>query len=157
MSKRIQTYDDLQEEKKRLENLLASKKLEIREDWQGVKHHLKPVTNVFGFIGKLTHRDRSNPLLNFGIDMAGNVLLKKFILARADWVTRLLLPIFVKNYSSNVLGEKGKGFFGKLRRAFQKEKQYHYAHGQAPDVPPTGPIDPTRTATSPEETPVTPV
>jgi hypothetical protein len=143
MSKRIQTYDDLIEEKKRLETLLESKKLEISEDWKGVKQNLTPVTNVFGFIGKFTRRHPSNPLVNFGLDMAGDVFLKRFILRRADWVTRLLLPVFIKNYSSNVLGEaKGNNLFTKVRKIFTKPRQHHYDQGQAPIVPSTGPINP---------------
>ncbi|HSB92306.1 MAG TPA: hypothetical protein VLC28_04275 [Flavitalea sp.] len=143
MSKRIQTYEDLIEEKNRLETLLASKKLEVAEDWKGVKQNLTPVTNVLSFLGKFTHRNPQNPLVNFGINMAGDVFLKKFILRRADWITRLLLPVFIKNYSSNVLGEtKGNNLFAKVRKIFRKEHNYHYDQGQAPVVPSTGPINP---------------
>src|SRR6476469_4528702 len=105
MSKRIQTYEDLIEEKQRLETLLATKKLEISEDWVGVKQNLTPVTNIFSFLGKFTKRNKSNPLLSMGLDVAGDVFLKRMILRRADWITRLLLPMFIKNYSSNVLGD----------------------------------------------------
>jgi hypothetical protein len=150
MSKRIETYEDLIEEKKRLEILLESKKLEITEDWKGVKQNLTPVTNIFSFLGKFTHRHRSNPLVNFGIDMAGDVVLKKFILRRADWVTRLLLPVFIKNYSSNVLGDtKGNNLFSKIRKIFKKDHQYHFDQGQAPVVPSTGPINPAASTTVP--------
>jgi hypothetical protein len=150
MSKRIETYEDLIEEKKRLETLLESKKLEISEDWKGVKQNLTPVTNIFSFLGKFTHRHRSNPLVNFGIDMAGDVVLKKFILRRADWVTRLLLPVFIKNYSSNVLGDtKGNNLFSKIRKIFKKDHQYHFDQGQAPVVASTGPINPAAATTVP--------
>jgi hypothetical protein len=146
MSKRIETYEDLVEEKKRLETLLASKKLEVAEDWKGVKDNLTPVTNVFSFLGKFTHRNPQNPLVNFGIDMAGDVFLKRFILRKADWITRLLLPMFIKNYSSNVLGDnKGNNLFAKVRKIFKKDSQYHYDQGQAPVVPSTGPINPAAT------------
>jgi len=151
MSKRIETYEDLIEEKKRLETLLESKKLEVSEDWNGVKHNLRPVTNALSFIGKFTHRNPSNPLVNFGINMAGDVFLKKFILRRADWVTRLLLPVFIKNYSSNVLGEtKGNNLFAKVRKIFKKDNQYHYDQGQAPVVPSTGPINPSASSKTPD-------
>lgn len=144
MSKRIQTYADLIEEKERLENLLNSKKLEIKEDWTGVKQQLTPVTNLFSFFGKMTRRNKANPLLNFGIDMAGDVFIKKFLLRRADWVTRLLLPMFIKNYSSNVLGEpRGGGLFKKIRHILSKKRGTpDTAYNTAPVVPSTGPINP---------------
>lgn len=149
MSKRIQTYEDLIDEKERLETLLASKKLEVAEDWKGVKQNLTPVTNVFSFLGKFTHRNPQNPLVNFGLDMAGDVFLKRFILRRADWITRLVLPIFIKNYSSNVLGDtKGNNLFAKVRKIFRKESHHHYDQGQAPVVPSTGPINPAAASTT---------
>ena len=123
MSKKIQSYSDLLEEKNRLEILKATQKAEINHSWTGVKQSLTPVTNVFSFLGKITHRKHLNPLFDFGIDMAGDVLLRKVLLSKADWVTRLILPIFMKNYSSNVLGKvSGNTLFGKLRNLLSKKK-----------------------------------
>jgi len=150
MSKRIQTYEDLQEEKLRLEALLESRKADIAENWSEIKRNLSPVTKVFSFITKLTHRNSSNPLLNFGIDMAGDIFLKKFFLRKADFITRLLLPVFIKNYSSNVLGDKkGNNLFSKLKNIFKKDPQYHYDQGQAPNVASTGPINPAAATAGP--------
>ncbi len=122
-TKKIQTYDDLLEEKKRLEILLASKKGDIKQDWQGVKQSLTPVTNVVGFLGKVTHRKRISPALDMGIDLVGDMLFRKVLLSKADWVTKLLLPLFIKNYSSNVLGGvSGSTFFGKIRTILKERK-----------------------------------
>lgn len=124
MSKKIESYNDLLEEKQRLEVLLASQKVEIKHQWEGVKHSLTPVTNVFSFFGKMTSRKHLNPIIDFGIDMAGDVLLRKILLSKADWVTRLILPIFIKNYSSNVLGGVGgRNFFGKLRTILTRKRR----------------------------------
>lgn len=123
MSKNIESYNDLLEEKQRLEVLLASHKVEIKQNWEGVKHSLTPVTNVFSFFGKMTSRKHLNPVFDYGIDLAGDVLLRKLLLSKADWVTRLVLPIFIKNYSSNVLGGvSGRTFFGKLRTILTRKK-----------------------------------
>lgn len=122
-NKKIQTYDDLLEEKKRLEILLASKKGDIKHDWQGFKESLTPLTNVVGFLGKVTHRKRISPALDMGIDLVGDILFRKILLSRADWVTKLLLPLFIKNYSSNVLGGvSGSTFFGKIRTILKERK-----------------------------------
>ncbi len=123
MNKKIETYNDLLEEKKRLEILQVTQKADIKHSWEGVKESLTPVTNVFSFLGKVTHRKHLSPILDFGIDMAGDVVLRKILLSKADWVTRLLLPMFIKNYSSNVLGGvKGSTFFGKIRNIFSRRR-----------------------------------
>jgi hypothetical protein len=121
MNKKIQTYSDLLEEKERLETLLTVQKQHVKNNWAEMKEEMKPVQNTFNFLGKLTKRDRSNPLLNFGIDVAGDVLLRRIVLARADWVTKLLLPVFVKNLSSNVFNKPGS-FIQKIKSLWKKEK-----------------------------------
>lgn len=115
MNKKIQTYDDLLEEKKRLEELLVVQKQAISSNWVEMKDGLKPVNSIFAFFGKLTHRDKSNPLVNMGIDIGGDILLKRILLARAGWFTRLAVPYLLKNYSSNVLGNKGKSFVHRIK------------------------------------------
>ena len=120
---KIHTYDDLLAEKQRLETLLTIQKQQIRSNFDEVKAELEPVRHVLGFIGKITKRDKSNPLLNVGIDMAGDMLLRKFLFAKADWISRLVIPFFIKNYSSNVLSVgKGTSVFQKIRNLFRKDK-----------------------------------
>jgi hypothetical protein len=115
MNKKIQTYDDLVEEKKRLEALLIVQKENISSNWLEMKEEFKPINNIISFFGKLTSRDKSNPLVNMGVDIAGDLVLRKFILARAGWLTRIVVPYLLKNYSSNVFADKGKSFIQKLK------------------------------------------
>jgi len=114
-SKKIQTYEDLIEEKKRLEQLLAVQKEAISGNWEEMKQEFEPVRNVFSFMGKLTTRDKSNPLVNMGIDVAGDLLLRKLLLAKTGWATRLVVPYLLKNYSSNVFADKGKSFLNRVK------------------------------------------
>lgn len=109
----IQTYDDLLEEKKRLEALLAINKEQVSTNWVEMKKEFEPVNNILSFLSKMTTRDKSNPLVNMGIDVAGDLLLRKILLARAGWATRLVVPYLLKNYSSNVLA--GKSFFQRVK------------------------------------------
>jgi hypothetical protein len=111
----ILSYDDLLEEKKRLENLLTVNKEQISTDWIEMKKEFEPVNNAFSFFGKLAKRDKSNPLLNIGLDVAGDLVLKRLILARFGWATRIVVPFLLKNYSSNVLADKGKSFLHKVK------------------------------------------
>lgn len=111
----IQNYDDLLEERKRLEQLLIIQKEQISANWIEIKKEFEPVNNVVSFFGKLTTRDKTNPLVNMGIDVAGDLLLRKILLAKFGWATRLVVPFLLKNYSSNVLADKGKSFIHKIK------------------------------------------
>lgn len=126
MNRTIKTYNDMCEERERLKNLLVLHKQRVIDDWQGVKEELTPVKHVFGAIGKMAKGDKSNPFVNIGLKLAGDLFLKHFVLAKAGWVTRMTVPFVVKNYSSHVLADKGKVFFSKLGRLFSK-KQRNYA------------------------------
>ena len=118
----IQTYDDLVEEKKRLEAMLIVHRDRVSTNWVELKKEFEPVNNVIGFFSKLTTRDKSNPIVNMGIDVAGDLLLRKILLARAGWATRLVVPFLLKNYSSNIFADKGKSFLQRIKYWFQAGK-----------------------------------
>ena len=111
----IKTYDDLVVERERLQALLIVQRQRVVTGWEGVKTELEPVNNAFGVLGKFTHSDNSSPLLNMGLKFASDILLKNFVLARAGWVARLAVPFVMKNYSSHLLMENGRGLLGKLK------------------------------------------
>lgn len=119
---KIQTYDDLVEEKMRLEQLLIVQKEQLSGNWVAMKKEFQPVNNFISFFSKLTTRDKTNPLVNMGIDVAGDLLLRKILLAKMGWATRLVVPFLLKNYSSNVFAEKGKSFIHKLKHWLKSNK-----------------------------------
>ncbi|HEX2607048.1 MAG TPA: hypothetical protein VHK91_06695 [Flavisolibacter sp.] len=122
MSK-IKTYEELLQEEQRLLADLRSKEAVIRTDLAGVKEGLKPVQNVINTVGKFTTRDKTGPLFNFGIDFSIDLLIRRILLARAGWFTKIVVPYVIKNYSSHIINEQQKaklmkkinGFFEKLR------------------------------------------
>lgn len=119
---KIQKYDDLLEEKRRLEQLLSGQKDQISTHWIDMKKEFVPVNNIIAFFSKLTTRDKSNPLVNMGIDVAGDLLLRKILLAKMGWATRLVVPFLLKNYSSNVFADKGKSFLLKIKHWMKSNK-----------------------------------
>lgn len=122
MSQTIKTYADLCEEREKVKSLLVVQRQKIRDDWEGLKNEFLPVKNAFGVVGKMTHADRSNPLVNAALKVAGDLFLKNFVLAKAGWVTKLAVPFVVKNYSSHVLVEKGGNVLGKVINFFSKKR-----------------------------------
>ena len=123
MNKQIKTYDDMCEEKKRLEELIVFQKAQIKQNWQEVKEELKPVSSAISFVGRMTHRDRTNPLINMGIDMAGDLLLRRGLLKKAGIVSKLTVPYLFKRVSSNLLsGDQNTSLLKKIMNVFRKKE-----------------------------------
>ncbi|SRR5258705_13770805 len=114
MNKRIQTYEDLLDEKQRLEALFEVHKATLRQDMQEIKEELKPLRLAVSFAGKLITKDRTNTLLNAGMDTLINLVVKNVVLSRAGWFTRLVVPFLAKNYSSHFISENKNAIVRKL-------------------------------------------
>lgn len=120
MSKSIRSYNELLAEKQRMELLLAAQKELVRYDLQELKAELKPAINAFALLGKVTTADSSNPLINGISNTAIDLLVKKGLLGRAGWMTRMLVPIILKNYSSHFITRHKDELTQKLFSLFSK-------------------------------------
>lgn len=120
----IRNYEDLEAEEKRLQALLYSHKENIKDSFTNVKKGLNPFRNIINTVTKLFHRDRSNPITKIGVDLGLDVLLRKFVLAKAGWFTRLVVPFFIKNYSTHFVKEyKRSKLLQRIRSIFKPPKQ----------------------------------
>jgi hypothetical protein len=115
MSKRFTSYKELLKEKQQLEVLLQAQKQVIRCDVEEIKLKLQPVKEALEFVKKITTKDRTNLLFDLGSDIAINTLIKNFILSKAGWLTKAIIPFFVKNYSSHFIAEQKDKWFEKLK------------------------------------------
>ena len=115
MIKPIRSYEDLLKEKQRLEILLTVQRTLIYSDVQLLKAELQPVKEVLNFVRKITTKDKTNLLLTIGSDIVINSVVKRFILSRAGWFVRNVVPYFLKNYSSHFLTEQKDKWIEKLR------------------------------------------
>jgi hypothetical protein len=121
MSRTIKTYEDLLQEEQRLLQQLKSQEIIIREDVAGIGESLKPLGKVINFLNKMATRDHTGPLANFGIDFGIDVLVRKILLARAGWFTKIFVPFLVKNYSSHIISEEHRtNLTKKIRNLFNK-------------------------------------
>ena len=111
MNKRIQTYDDLVKRKKQLEVLLDAQKELIKYDFQEVKVQAK---HALSGAGKAFTRDTSNMLLTSGANRLIDIVIKNVLLSRAGWVMRLVVPFFLKNFSSHYIADHKNQWFRKL-------------------------------------------
>ena len=129
MSKRFTSYKELLKEKQQLEVLLEAQKQVIRCDVEEIKLKLQPVKETLEFVKKITTKDRTNLLLDLGSDIAINTLVRNFILSKAGWFTRLVIPFFLKNYSSHFLAEQKDKWLEKLKSwlGHKNGKEHHEA------------------------------
>jgi hypothetical protein len=114
MNKRFTSYNDLLKEKQQLEVLLKAQKQVIRSDFQDLKEQLQPVRDVLAGIKKFTTKDKTSLALTIGSDIAINALVKNFILSKAGWFARTVVPYFLKNYSSHFLAEQKERWIDRL-------------------------------------------
>jgi len=135
MSK-IKTYEDLLQEEQRLLAQLKATEILIRNDIAGVKESLKPIGNAMKMIGKFTTRDKTGALANFGLDFSVDLLVRRLLLARAGWFTKIVIPYIIKNYSSHIITEQQRAkLMQKINNIFSKLRP-------RPDAQPSGATNP---------------
>ena len=118
MKRKIRSYEDLEREEQLLEELLQTQKQLIQLDVQVLRNQLKPASMALQVFNKITTVDKSNLLLNEGANKIIDLILNKFILARSGWITRFLVPMFMKNYSSHLIGDNKANIVGKVFSLF---------------------------------------
>lgn len=105
MNKKISTYEDLLQEEQRLTAQLSSYKELIKDDIAGIKEGLNPIKQITKTVRSLFTRGDNGPLLNFGMNFGLDVLMKKVLLGRASWITKVVVPYVIKNYASHLITE----------------------------------------------------
>jgi len=117
----IKTYADLEAEKLRLTALLRNHEEAIKADVANVREGLQPINNALHVINKFATRDNRVPAMNFGLEMGIDLLVRRVLLGRAGWFTKIVVPYVVKNYTSHFLGdEKKQAIINKVRDLFKK-------------------------------------
>lgn len=118
---RIKNYADLEAEKLRLTALLRNHEEAIKADLVNVREGLKPMGNVLNVVNKMATRDNRVPVINFGLEMGIDLFVRRFLLGRAGWLAKIIVPYLIKNYTSHFIGdEKKKLLMGKMRDFFKK-------------------------------------
>ncbi|MEO5562284.1 MAG: hypothetical protein ABIR18_02590 [Chitinophagaceae bacterium] len=128
MTNKITTYEELMAEKARLKILFQQQKEIIRYDIGEIKEELAPVKKAINFIGRITTIEPGNPLVNGTVNSAIDLVVRKLLLAKAGWFTKLVVPFFLKNYTSHVIDEKKDNIIRKVFSWFNKKKTGNKPH-----------------------------
>src|SRR5258705_7385643 len=101
----IRSYDDLLQQEKQMEELLQAQKELLIYDINQLKEELRPATTALTFLSRVITRDKNNLLVNGGVNKIIDLVVRKLLLARAGWLTKLTVPFFLKNYSSHFIAD----------------------------------------------------
>jgi len=134
MSK-IKTYNDLLQEEQRLQQILKSQEVVIREDLVNMKENLEPIKKVYDQVHKVFTRDNRVPVFNVGLELGIDMILRRFILARAGWFAKTFVPYVIKNYASHIIGEeKRKAIIKKIEEMFNKIRPKKDKQAEVPAI-----------------------
>ena len=130
MTKRIDSYDDLVKEQARLQTLLDAQKELVRADIAEIRaEFITPVRSAIAYAGKFATKEKGNWMLTTAADTIIDIVVKRMVLAKAGWVTKLVVPFFMKNFSSHVIADNKDKIVNKLFSWFGKKQE----NGQMPD------------------------
>jgi len=116
----IATYEDLKTEKQRLTLLLHEREMALKSEFEVVKQRLKPVGSLLEFAEKITTKDKNNPMVNTGIDIGVNFLLRNLLLRNAGMIAKVLMPVLVRNYITHEVHDNA-GWVQKIGKFFKKQ------------------------------------
>ena len=121
MTKPIRTYKELVEEKDRLKLLLSAQKELVRQDINQVKQELAPVRTAISTVGKFVTKDKTSWVLSTAADTLIDIVIRRMVLSKAGWFTRIAVPFFMKNFSSHVIADNKDKIVSKLSSLFGKK------------------------------------
>ncbi len=121
MKTTIDTYKDLVQEERRLRQRLRMQKAALHDHYLTLTDKLAPVERIAGIVKNVTTPSVKNPIVNTGINLGIDMLLRGFYNSKVGWIPKLVLPFVLKNLSSNLVNsKKGKGIFKTFKSLFGK-------------------------------------
>lgn len=108
---RINNYEELIAERRRLEGKIVEEKLIIRQDIRELKEKLEPIFSLLPVLNIFSGKRSNNSFLK-GVTSLGIDLLAGPKLAKANWLMRLFVPMFLKGVSSLAIGGKKEKAIG---------------------------------------------
>lgn len=100
---RINNYEQLIIERRKLEADLTHYKSIINGEVNELRQNLEPLTNLVTFFMPSKHPGSNNKLLEAGTNLGIELFVRQKLLAKAGWFTKLVLPFVLKKISSKAI------------------------------------------------------
>lgn len=102
MKTKIETVDDLRAERARLKNKLELSRIHMRKEINAIKTELSPARQAVGVVSDLLTTPRKG-LLPIGVGIGVDLILRRTLLSKAGWLPRLIVPLIVRNVTTNLI------------------------------------------------------
>lgn len=99
---RIRNYEELKQEKARLQHNLTQQKAALRHDMLVIKERVEPLLSLISFLG-IFKKKENDSLLKLGVKTGVEVLAHQTFLSKAGWLTKLIVPFALKGLSFKVM------------------------------------------------------
>jgi len=97
---RINNYDELVAERKRIENRISEQKLIINEGLHDLKEKLEPFLYLVPILNIFKKKPANNSLLKFIASFGIDLLVGQKLLSKSNWLAKLLVPMVLKGVSA---------------------------------------------------------
>ncbi len=121
MNNPINTYQDLLDEQIRLQSLFVAQKELVRQDINQLKLELIPVQKAIKVVEKFVTKDNTNWILSTSAGTLIDMFIRRTLLSKAGFITKMVVPLLMKNFSSHVIADNKDKIFSKINSWFSKK------------------------------------
>jgi len=115
---KINTYGELIQERERLQFQLEVHRQAVRMHVSDIQQKLNPLKNALQFFSNFTAPPATNPLVDAGVGLTLELLIRRIFFAKTGWIARLVGPILVKNFSANMINKNKDTLIKKMKSLF---------------------------------------
>jgi hypothetical protein len=103
---RINNYEELLAERKRLEANIVEQRLTLKAGLQDAKEKLQPFLYLLPILSIFKKKDTTPSLMSAATSVGIDLFVGQKLLSKAGWFTRLIVPMMLKGVSSLVMKNK---------------------------------------------------
>lgn len=101
---RINNYDELVAERKKIEYQISQEKALLSEGINEIKEKLEPFLYLLPVLNIFKKKPANNSVLKFIASFGIDLLVGQRLLSKSSWLTRLLVPMALKGVSALAIG-----------------------------------------------------
>lgn len=103
---RINNYEELLAERKRVEANIVEQRLTLKAGLQDAKEKLQPFLYLLPILNIFKKKDTTPSLISAATSVGIDLFVGQKLLSKASWFTRLIVPLILKGVSSLVMKSK---------------------------------------------------